>query len=98
MLGFLAVLIARELPPARRWMVYLAAALLIVPIAFARLYLGIHCTALTPRPMSPAGIGTARFFAENIGEPPPIVDGRMVLPAVPGLGFDPQDWWDAQAA
>jgi len=40
--GFLAVLIARELPPARRWMVYLAAALLIVPIAFARLYLGIH--------------------------------------------------------
>jgi hypothetical protein len=48
--------------------------------------------------MSPAGIGTARFFAENIGEPPPIVDGRMVLPAVPGLGFDPQDWWDAQAA
>ena len=62
------------------------------------LYLGIHCTALTPRPMSPAGIGTARFFAENIGEPPPIVDGRMVLPAVPGLGFDPQDWWDAQAA
>ena len=40
--GFLAVLIARELPQARRWMVYLAAALLIVPIAFARLYLGIH--------------------------------------------------------
>ena len=40
--GFLAVLIAREIPPARRWMVYLAAAFLIVPIAFARLYLGIH--------------------------------------------------------
>ncbi len=40
--GFLAVLIAREIPPARRWLVYLAAALLIVPIAFARLYLGIH--------------------------------------------------------
>ncbi len=40
--GFLAVLIAREIPPARRWMVYLAAAFMIVPIAFARLYLGIH--------------------------------------------------------
>jgi undecaprenyl-diphosphatase len=41
--GFLAVLIAREIAPARRWIVYhLAAAFMIVPIAFARLYLGIH--------------------------------------------------------
>lgn len=40
--GFLAVLIAREIPLARRWMTYLAAAFMIVPIAFARLYLGIH--------------------------------------------------------
>ena len=40
--GFLAVLIARELPLARRWIAYLVAAFLIVPIAFARLYLGIH--------------------------------------------------------
>ncbi len=40
--GFLAVLIAHELPPARRWRPYLAAALLIVPIAFSRLYLGAH--------------------------------------------------------
>ncbi len=40
--GFLAVLIARQIAPARRWIVYLAAALLVVPIAFARLYLGIH--------------------------------------------------------
>ncbi|MDO9403112.1 MAG: o-succinylbenzoate synthase [Polaromonas sp.] len=61
------------------------------------LYLGIHCTALTPQPMGPAGIGTARYFAENIGEPPPIADGHMVLPDAPGLGFDPQDWWDAEA-
>jgi o-succinylbenzoate synthase len=60
------------------------------------LYLGIHCTAMTPQPMSPAGIGTARFFAENVCEPPPIVDGRMVQPRTPGLGFDPQPWWDAQ--
>ncbi|MFZ1640257.1 MAG: VTT domain-containing protein [Candidatus Contendobacter sp.] len=40
--GFLAVLIAREIPLARRWIVYLAAAFMIVPIAFARLYLGMH--------------------------------------------------------
>ena len=40
--GFLAVLIAREIPLARRWIVYLAAAFMIVPIAFARLYLGVH--------------------------------------------------------
>ena len=60
------------------------------------LYLGIHCTAMTPAPMAAAGIGTARFFAENIGEPPPIVDGHMVVPTGAGLGFDPQAWWDAQ--
>ncbi len=40
--GFLAVLIARELPPARRWLPYLGATLLVVPIAFSRLYLGVH--------------------------------------------------------
>jgi len=40
--GFLAVLIAREIPLARRWAVYLATAFIIVPIGFARLYLGIH--------------------------------------------------------
>ena len=46
--------------------------------------------------MFAAGIGTARFFAENVCEPPPIIDGRMALPTTPGLGFDPQAWWDAQ--
>ncbi|MCB1777850.1 MAG: VTT domain-containing protein, partial [Candidatus Competibacteraceae bacterium] len=40
--GFLAALIAREIPLARRWFVYLAAAFIIILIAFARLYLGIH--------------------------------------------------------
>mgnify|MGYP003507076412 CR=1 FL=1 len=40
--GFLAVLITREIPLTQRWIVYLAAAFMIVPIAFARLYLGIH--------------------------------------------------------
>ena len=40
--GFLAVLIARGVSPARRWLVYLAAAFMVVPVAFARLYLGVH--------------------------------------------------------
>ena len=40
--GFLSVLIARELPESRRWLVYAAAATLVLSIAFARLYLGAH--------------------------------------------------------
>lgn len=40
--GFLAVLIAHGVPLSRRWLVYLGAAFMIVPIAFARIYLGIH--------------------------------------------------------
>jgi membrane protein DedA with SNARE-associated domain/membrane-associated phospholipid phosphatase len=40
--GFLAVLIARELAPSKRWMPYVCAALLLIPIAFSRLYLGAH--------------------------------------------------------
>lgn len=59
------------------------------------LYLGIHCAALTPAPIAAAGIGTARFYAENVCEPPQIVDGYMSVPSTPGLGFDPQSWWDA---
>jgi len=40
--GFLAVLIARQLPRSRRWMVYGMAALLVSAIALSRLYLGAH--------------------------------------------------------
>ncbi|MCA1806244.1 MAG: phosphatase PAP2 family protein [Xanthomonadaceae bacterium] len=40
--GFLALLVARELPGPRRWLPYLAATLVCVPIAFSRLYLGAH--------------------------------------------------------
>jgi L-alanine-DL-glutamate epimerase-like enolase superfamily enzyme len=57
------------------------------------LYLGIHCAALTSTPIAAAGIGTARFFAENVDAPPPIVAGRMRVPPEPGLGFDPIRWW-----
>ena len=57
------------------------------------LYVGLHCAALTSPPVAAAGIGTARYFAENVDEPPAIVDGRMRVPAEPGLGFDPVGWW-----
>lgn len=40
--GFLAVLIARETAWERRWIPYLGAALVVIPIAFSRLYLGAH--------------------------------------------------------
>jgi undecaprenyl-diphosphatase len=40
--GFLALLIARELPPKRRWIPYSVAGLLVTAIAFSRLYLGVH--------------------------------------------------------
>ena len=40
--GFLALLVARELPPKRRWLPYSVAGLLVTAIAFSRLYLGVH--------------------------------------------------------
>jgi o-succinylbenzoate synthase len=62
------------------------------------LYLGVHCAAVTAAPIKPAGIGTARFFAENVGEPPPIIDGHMNVPKKPGLGFAPDAWWHRKMA
>ncbi len=38
--GFLALLIARELPVTRRWLPYMTAGLLVAPIALSRVYLG----------------------------------------------------------
>ena len=40
--GFLAVMIARAIPPQRRWLPYSLAGLLITPVAVSRLYLGVH--------------------------------------------------------
>ncbi len=40
--GFLAILIARELPQQKRWRVYAIIACFVLAIAFARLYLGAH--------------------------------------------------------
>jgi undecaprenyl-diphosphatase len=40
--GFLALLVAREIPFRHRWLPYSIAGLLIMAIAFSRLYLGVH--------------------------------------------------------
>ena len=40
--GFLALMIARELPVPRRWIPYSAAGLIIALIALSRIYLGVH--------------------------------------------------------
>jgi len=40
--GYLALLIARELPHTRRWLPYFCAGCVVVPIALSRLYLGAH--------------------------------------------------------
>jgi undecaprenyl-diphosphatase len=45
--GSLAVLIARGVPRSFSWITYLVAAFLIIPIAFARLYLGTHLLTAT---------------------------------------------------
>lgn len=58
------------------------------------LHLALHCAALLQQPIEPCGMGTARFFANDVAEPPPIVDGYMNVPQTPGLGVDLQSWWD----
>jgi membrane-associated phospholipid phosphatase len=40
--GFLALLVARELPYRSRWLPYSTAAVVVTAIAFSRLYLGVH--------------------------------------------------------
>lgn len=40
--GFLSIMVARELPPRWRWLSYAVAWIIILGIAFSRLYLGAH--------------------------------------------------------
>lgn len=40
--GFLSVMTARALPSPRRWLPYMAAGLLVMPVALSRIYLGAH--------------------------------------------------------
>lgn len=60
------------------------------------LHAALQIGVLLPAPLSPCGLGTARFFGADVAPPPPIVDGHMTLPATPGLGPDPQGWWDSE--
>jgi L-alanine-DL-glutamate epimerase-like enolase superfamily enzyme len=60
------------------------------------LMLGVQCAALCPTPIAAAGIGTARYFAQDIGPSTPIIDGHMAMGLEPGLGYSAQAWWDAQ--
>ena len=60
------------------------------------LHLAVHVAALAGDP-TPSGMGTARYYAEDTAPPPPIVDGFMHVPATPGLGVAPLDWWEANA-
>jgi o-succinylbenzoate synthase len=53
------------------------------------LTVALHCGALLPEPIPPCGIGTARFLARDLAAPPPIRDGFMAVPEVPGLGIAP---------
>lgn len=60
------------------------------------LHLAVHVAALTGDPV-PSGMGTARYFAEDVAPPPPIVGGAMYVTTTPGLGVAPLDWWAANA-
>ena len=72
--GFLAVLIARELTAPRRWAPYVGAALVVIPIAFSRLYLGAHWLsdvlgglALGLAALALFGIAYRRHPAQSLG-------------------------------
>ncbi|MGE8548892.1 MAG: mandelate racemase/muconate lactonizing enzyme family protein [Alcaligenes sp.] len=59
------------------------------------LHVALHAAALLAQPIEPCGMGTARFFSNDVAVPPAIVDGYMTVPRQPGLGVDLQPWWDA---
>lgn len=58
------------------------------------LYVALHCAALLGSSVEPCGMGTARFFKNDVAPPPPIIDGYMHVPETPGLGVDPSTWWE----
>jgi undecaprenyl-diphosphatase len=72
--GFLALMIARELPQPRRWLPYSLAGLAIIPIALSRLYLGVHWVSDVL-----AGLTLGIFWVALIG----IAYDRHPAPALP---------------
>ena len=49
----------------------------------------VHLAATTPAQGPASGLATSRFLAEDVAEPPPIVNGHIQVPAGPGLGISP---------
>lgn len=58
------------------------------------LYVGLHAASLLGTQIEACGLGTARFFANDVAVPPPIEDGFMQVPTQAGLGVHPEDWWE----
>lgn len=57
------------------------------------LYVGLHAAALLGANVEACGLGTARFFANDVATPPPIINGFMSVPKEAGLGISPNEWW-----
>lgn len=51
----------------------------------------VHLAAALPHQGRASGLATSYLFAENVAEPPPIVDGAIVVPSGPGLGVAPSE-------
>ena len=50
----------------------------------------LHMAACLAPPVPACGLGTARFLAEDLAEPPAIEGGAMRVPTAPGLGVTPR--------
>ena len=77
--GFLALIIARELPQPRRWLPYTLAGLMVVAIALSRIYLGVHWFSDVL-----AGLTLGIFWVALIGiaydrHPAPVLPVRQLL-------------------
>ncbi|MDH3560924.1 MAG: LssY C-terminal domain-containing protein [Gammaproteobacteria bacterium] len=76
--GFLALLVAREIPFKHRWLPYSIAGLLVMAIAFSRLYLGVHWFSDVL-----GGVTLGLFWAALIG----IAYDRHPAPPLPVKGI-----------
>lgn len=84
--GFLAVLIAREMAPARRWLPYTAVAALVVLIAFSCLYLGTQGLAVVVGGLALGLAWTAAMGIAYRRHPAPsIAPGGLVVIALASL-------------
>lgn len=56
----------------------------------------LHCASLLAPPVPACGLATARFLQRDVGTPPAISQGRMDVPADPGLGLTIE--WQAKGS